>query len=60
MEWLIDALRDPLAEVVNLAATVLLAAVVARIRGKQRRVNEELRENGLLPPAHHGSKPSGS
>lgn len=60
MEWLIDALRDPLAEVVNLAATVLLAAVVARIRGKQRRVNEELRENGLLPPAHPGSKPSGS
>ena len=50
MEWLTDVLREPLAEVVNLVATVALAALVARIRGKQRRPHDQLRDEGLLPP----------
>lgn len=52
-EWLIDALRAPGVELVNLLGLALLAALQARIRGKQRGLREELRQLDVLP-----SKPS--
>lgn len=55
MEWLIAALREPLVEAANLLLTVGLAALVARLRGKQRRAHDRLREEGLLPPVSKSS-----
>lgn len=38
MQWLIDVLREPAAEVVQAALTVLAAALAVRIRGRARRL----------------------
>ena len=48
--WLIDALREPAAQLVNLLGLALVAAATARVRGKQKRAHEQLRESGALPP----------
>ena len=50
MEWLSDVLREPLAQVVEAAISVLALALAARIRGKQKRAHDSLRESGVLPP----------
>jgi hypothetical protein len=50
MEWLFDALRAPAAELLNLAGLALLALVTGRLRGKQKRAHDELRQQGVLPP----------
>ncbi len=53
--WLIDALREPGLELVNLLGLALLAAVQARIRGKQNRLRDELRQADVLPHRPLGS-----
>ena len=50
VSWLIEALREPAAQLVNLIGLGLVAAATARIRGKQKRAHDQLRENGALPP----------
>lgn len=57
LDWLIDALREPLVELANIVGLALLAAATARLRGKQRRAHAALRHEGLLPPVN---KPSSS
>ncbi len=52
MPWLIDALREPAVELANLVGTALLALLVGRLRGKQRRAHAVLRRDGALPPKH--------
>lgn len=47
--WLIDALRGPAADLVQLALAAAAAALAARVRGKQKRTNDQLREAGVLP-----------
>lgn len=49
LEWLIVALREPAAQLVQLVGLALLAAAQQRIRGKQKRLRVELREVGVLP-----------
>jgi hypothetical protein len=58
MDWLTDALREPLVEVVNLVGLVFLAAVTRRLRKRQRRAHDVLRADGALPPLD--SRPSSS
>jgi hypothetical protein len=58
MEWLIDALRAPLAELLEVAVLAALALVTARLRGKQKRAHDRLRSEGLLPPARSASSSS--
>lgn len=50
MEWLVDLLREPAVELLNLGATALVAVLAARIRAKQRRAHDVLRHDGVLPP----------
>jgi len=57
MSWLIDALREPAAAVVQLAVSGLALALAARIRGKQRQNVERLDELERAVPV---DKPSGS
>ncbi len=52
MPWLIDALREPVTELANLVGTALLAVLVGRLRGRQRRAHDVLRRDGALPPRH--------
>jgi hypothetical protein len=56
MEWLIDALRAPLAELLEVVGLAALALVTARLRAKQKRAHDQLRNDGVLPPRG----PSGS
>jgi hypothetical protein len=48
--WLIDALRAPGVELVNLLGLALLAAVTQRLRGKQKHLRVELQALDVLPP----------
>lgn len=50
MEWLIDALREPLAELAELLVLGVLTVVTARIRQRQKAAHEGLRQSGVLPP----------
>jgi hypothetical protein len=58
MEWLIEGLRAPLVEVAELLVLGVLAAVTARVRGRQRRVHDELHQAGRLGPGSKRSKSS--
>jgi hypothetical protein len=42
--WLIDALREPAAQLLNVVALAALAAAQQRIRGKQKLLRAELQE----------------
>ncbi len=48
--WLMDAVREPLAELVRTAVLAAIAGVTLRLRAEQRRVKNELQVNGVLPP----------
>jgi hypothetical protein len=50
MEWLIDALREPAAELLNLVGLALLALVTQRVRARGKRVEAAVAANGH-PPA---------
>jgi hypothetical protein len=54
--WLIDALREPAVELVQLVGLAAIAALTARIRVRQKRAHDGLRESGVLPPVANGSK----
>jgi hypothetical protein len=55
MEWLFDALRAPLAELLEVVVLAVLGVVTARLRGRQRRAHDQLRSDGRLPPGPSGS-----
>lgn len=57
MEWLIEGLREPLAELAELLVLAVLTVVTARIRGRQKAAHEGLRRSGVLPPLADGNRP---
>lgn len=66
MEWLTDALREPVAELAEVAVISALAVLTARIRGRQKRAHRELQDRGVLarpdapapPPANRSFESS--
>jgi hypothetical protein len=46
----LDALREPAAQLVQLAVSALALALASVVRGKQRTAHEQLRDAGVLPP----------
>jgi hypothetical protein len=50
MQWLIDALREPAAQLTQLVVSALALALAAKVRGRQKTTNDQLRQSGALPP----------
>lgn len=56
MTWLIDALRDPAAELLGLVGLAAVAALQQRVRGRVKRLERDVRP---LREAEDGNRRSG-